>query len=425
MPALRIAYMLDHFPAYSQTFVLNEILALIQQGVSVLVMARLDGRQYTGFREVVHNSIDAIKPNVIYLNECTAGSTKLNLFCDHLRAFSRVPGGYLRALLFSYRTGKSAVETFKIAPTFARLLIRRKIQHIHAHFALLASRYAMLTSLVSGIPFSFTAHAHDIFMDDVSDLIAAKCKYAKFVVTISDYNKRFLVQKYDNIRSAKIRIVHCGVDPALFEMNTAQSAGKGPFRIVSVGRLVNQKGFEPLIKALDVVRNRVGNGLPFGCRLIGDGPERDRLQSLVKTLGLTDCIEFMGALDHEVVIRELTHADLFVLPCVVEPTGAADGIPVALMEAMALGVPVISTDISGIPELVKDGGGILVPAGDVEKLAGEIEEMMRMRIHDRSEIAEKGRQIVRKEFNLACEAAKLERLFSDVAIQSDGRGSGN
>jgi glycosyltransferase involved in cell wall biosynthesis len=262
-------------------------------------------------------------------------------------------------------------------------------------------------------------------MDDVSDLIAAKCKYAKFVVTISNYNKRFLVQKYANIRSAKIRIIHCGVDPALFEMKSAQPARKGRFNIVSVGRLVNQKGGEPLVKALGVVRNRIGNGLAFCCRLIGDGPERDRLQSLVKTLGLTECIEFMGALDHAAVIRELTRADVFVLPCVVEPTGAADGIPVALMEAMALGVPVISTDISGIPELVKDGGGILVQAGDVEKLAGKIEDMMRMSRCDREEMAEKGRQIVRNEFNLAREAAKLERLFSDAAIQLGGKGSVN
>jgi glycosyltransferase involved in cell wall biosynthesis len=146
---------------------------------------------------------------------------------------------------------------------------------------------------------------------------------------------------------------------------------------------------------------------------------------LVQDLTLTDCIDLTGALDHEAVIRELVRADLFVLPCVIENTGAADGIPVALMEAMAVGVPVISTNISGIPELVKDGGGILVPAGDVEKLAVAIEKIMGMNRGVREKMAEKGRQIVCSEFNLAREATKLGRLFSHVAIQSGGKGLGN
>ncbi len=415
MPPPRIAYMLDHFPAYSQTFVLNEILALMEQGFPVLVLARLDGRQYEGFKEVVHGAVDMVAKDVIYLSACTAHSTRSSLLADHLRAFSREPVGYLRALTFSYRAGDSAVATFKIAPTFAKLLIEKKIQHIHAHFALLASRYAMLTSLVSGIPFSFTAHAHDIFMDDVADLVEAKCRYAKFVVTISDYNKRYLMQKFDSLAGDKIHVVHCGVDAGLLDMTALRNSAGGSFRILSVGRLVKQKGYEILIRALGMVRTRLGRGAPFLGRLIGDGSERGRLQTLVQELSLTECVEFAGALDHGAVLRELGRADVFVLPCVIESTGAADGIPVALMEAMALGVPVISTNISGIPELVKDGGGILVQPGDVEKLAGAIQEMMRMSKGERAKIAEKGRRIIYNEFILAREAEKLGRLFSGVA----------
>ena len=208
-------------------------------------------------------------------------------------------------------------------------------------------------------------------------------------------------------------MIHCGVD--IDRYRPASAANRERLMIVSVGRLVEHKGFRHLVRACALLKTR---GLRFVCRIIGDGLQRTELDRLIEEADLRDCVELAGAMTQEAVGAALRGADLFVLACAVEQNGVADGIPVALMEAMALEIPVVSTRVSGIPELVKDGAGLLVDPEDPEALANAIEQTARLSARDRREIGRGGRAVIEKEFNLAVEVERLAALFSGAAPEA-------
>jgi glycosyltransferase involved in cell wall biosynthesis len=258
-----------------------------------------------------------------------------------------------------------------------------------------------------GCRFSFTGHAADLFRDRV--LLPEKLARAAFVACISNWHRAFycsLVSRPDEAYP----LVRCGVDPAEFAPAPPRAA-VGPLRIVAVGRLVPKKGFDLLVDALGTLRAEC---VPFTCKLLGDGPEREALAARVAALGLQAQVELAGAAQNAAVRAALAAADLFVLPCRQDSDGDRDGIPVALMEAMACAVCAVSGDLPAIRELIEDGKtGYLTPPGDAAALAGLLGRLAG-RADERLRVAQAGRAHIEREFALAANSLRLQQAFAKL-----------
>ena len=219
------------------------------------------------------------------------------------------------------------------------------------------------------------------------------------------------MRKYPWIKEEKIGVVHCGID--INEFTPGKKIRNKILKILSVGRLHEQKGFEYLIRACELLKREWG--LDFVCDIIGDGKERPELEEIIREIDLQKEVHLSGAVDQHGVRKAMEKADVLVLPCVAAASGAMDGIPVVLMEAMSMGLPVISTMISGIPELVRNGAGLLVEPGNVKELASAIEKFAGLDHDKREEAGRRGRSIIEKEFNLKREVGKLTELFSNCS----------
>jgi glycosyltransferase involved in cell wall biosynthesis len=279
-------------------------------------------------------------------------------------------------------------------------------EHIHSHFINGPTSIAMFLGQLLDVPYSFTMHASMIWRDPIA--FRHKLKTAAFCVSISEYNRQYVLQTYGQVYADKIHIVHCGIDPGpIPEAMQATRAGK-KFNLLAVGQLNRRKGFHILIPALALVRDA---GFEFSCTIIGDGAERPLLENLIAEHNLGDAVTMAGALLHEQVQARLRTADAFVLPCVISEDGWRDGIPVALMEAMNNCLPVISTNILGLPELIEDEvSGLLVAANDAEQLAGAIKRLIGDATLCRR-LGAGGRQKVLKDFNNDKSAAELQGLI--------------
>jgi len=288
----------------------------------------------------------------------------------------------------------------------AREMEKRGISHIHTHFAAGAASVAMIVHRLTGIPFSFTAHAFDLYKDPI--LLVEKIRSAEIIATISEYNKTYMKKLVPEIDGAKIHVIHCGIDMEVFTPVPRES--DGAIRILSVGRLEEKKGHRYLIEACSILKQRA---VDFRCMIVGEGVERDALQALIDAYGLQDSVVLKGAVFQEEIRAFYEDTDIFALACVSAGNADIDGIPVVLMEAMAMEIPAISTNISGIPELIEDGGnGMLVPQRDADALAEAIHRL----IQDeslRETIRRNGRITVERAFDLRSEGAKLMDLFRE------------
>ncbi|MBL4603775.1 MAG: glycosyltransferase family 4 protein [Emcibacteraceae bacterium] len=281
----------------------------------------------------------------------------------------------------------------------AVILGKNGTEHIHAHFANVPTQVAMYASAVSGIPFTLTSHANDIFEHGL--ILNRKADRAKYFITISDFNKRFL--KDIGMNEDKIRIVRCGVNLTLGEnkKNT-----RDEIRICSLGRLVEKKGMPTLIEAVAILKKR---GLAVKLSIAGDGPEQSKITQKIKELDISDRVVMVGALENSQVASWMSEHDIFVLACQKDSNGDMDGIPVVLMEAMMLGVPVITTKISGIPELVIHGEtGLLVTPESAEELADAIEKRQLQ-----NSLTDNAAKHVVQEFGRDVNIDRLEVLFNE------------
>jgi colanic acid/amylovoran biosynthesis glycosyltransferase len=373
-----IAVLVSRFPLVTETFILREIVELERQGQPVRLVPMI--REHPA---VIH---DAAKPWIERaLFTPWMGRVPLRTIPLLLRLVAGTiarPGTMLRTIaLFPKSVG------------LARQLQREGVSHLHAHFATHPATMALIISKLTGIPFSFTVHAHDIQLD--RSLLRWKIREARFVRSISEFNRRFLEGLYPESHG-KIEVIHVGVPmPAPAPPPTAGT-------IVCVAAHKPYKGLPVLIEACRLLR---AEGVAFTCTIVGDGPMRSELERL----NHDHAVELVGPRTESEVARMMAGAELVVLPSIVAPDGQMEGIPVALMEALALGRPVVSTNIAGIPELVKEGG-LLVPPGDARALA----DAMRGLLEDPQRAAEmgaRGRELVRREFELgACTAQLLARL---------------
>lgn len=423
-PQTEIGYILKGFARTSETFISNEIHLLEEAGVRIAIFSfkKLEGQQRHGVSQ-------RIKAHVTYLPEPTPfEKTSLlawirrnaAIFHDsHVDLLKRRPGAYLGTLLavlaMSLRyagdsfksTLRSFLKEFFQAGFIADEALKSgRIKHLHAHFCHTATTVAMLASRLSGLPFSFTAHAKDIYRSDMNpgDLLSRKLRAAKFAVTCTKANSAYLGKLAD----VELHTIYHGIDLKLFAPAEERTAQDPPL-ILAVGRFVEKKGFVHLVEAC---RRLKDEGVNFRCRIIGGFAEyAERVQESIDRLDLKDTVSLHHAVTQEELKKIYETASLFVLPCVITDDGDRDGIPNVMVEALAMGVPVISTNISGIPELIGDREtGLLVPPRDPQALARAIRELIENPALG-SRLAQNGREFVRREFDAERNILALRELF--------------
>ena len=365
VPLQRVAYVVSQFPCLSETFIVREIDGLIAQGVDVRIVSlkpdagdRLPDGSEGLFDRAWHPQRADIALAAV------------------ARAIARDPLAVLRGIAAIVADGwwrpmvalKSLAALYRGLEQVPRLL-RFSPQIIHAHWATYPTTVAWVLGMVLDTPFGFTCHAHDIFAE--RHLLSRKIRDAALAVTISRFNVEWLREHAVAEAADKLRIVHCGVD---LSRNAWCPDGREPATLIAVGRLDPIKGFDVLVEAMARLQ---GSGIVARCRLIGAGPLEPSLRALAAARGVADRIDFAGAQPQSMVRQALNAATMFVLPSQVTADGNRDGIPVALMEAMASGCPVVSTRVSGIPELVEDGtSGLLVDPREPQALADAIARLL-------------------------------------------------
>lgn len=394
MPArdVRVGYVLKMYPRFSETFILNEVLALERAGTEIEILSLrppADGR--------FHEALAQVRAPVTYLPP----RPRAGHVWEGLRAArAELPDldAHLDALLAAQPEDALAALDVAVA------VRKRGLTHLHAHFGSVATTVARLAARITGVGYTFTAHAKDIFHEDVDRFdLAAKLRDAAAVVTVSDYNERYLREELGATRVVR---VYNGLDLTRF---TYHPPGDREPTICAVGRLVEKKGFHDLLKAVALlVRVRPGVRVD----LVGTGPEEESLRAYADRLGLDEVVRFRGALPQAQVREVVRAAGVFAAPCVVGADGNRDGLPTVLTEALAAGTPCVATPVTGIPEVVRDGEtGLLVPEADPTALAGALDRVL----SDpdlAAGLAAAGRRLVEREFDIDRNVTRLQELFA-------------
>jgi colanic acid/amylovoran biosynthesis glycosyltransferase len=379
---VRIAYVTRQYPELSETFVTEELRQLRELGHDPFVFAPYPGNGELGGA-----------PPARYLGDFRTRDRVSGL----LRLAARRPVGLARAILGeSRRFGEPPIEMASLAALGAEAA---RARHIHAHFATEPATLAAQLSELSGVPFSFTGHAYDIFVQ--WDRLGEKLARSAFGVTISEYNRRYIAERAPE-HAHKLHVVRCGVDLARFRRTTPYAAG-GP--VVAVGRLVEKKGFEQLVRA--------AARLPPGSRpdvlIAGDGPHRELLAGLIAELEAP--VQLLGSRSHA-EIRDLYElASALAMPCVVAGNGDRDGLPIVVKEALAMELPVIGTREVALPEEVTPESGVLVEPRDVDALAEALAGMWASPAAERTAMGRAGRAFAEEELDLRKQTEKLLALM--------------
>ena len=394
-----IAYILKMYPRFSETFVLNELLELERQGVTLRIFSLKEPTD-----GVFHGDVALVRGEVSYI----LWRHVLVVARAHAGVFRRSPIRYVKTLLPALRRRRfTAVKYFLKAGVIADHVRREGIRHVHAHFASSAASVALDVHRLTGVPYSFTAHAKDIYRHDLDlDHLRLKLAEARFAVTVSDYNRRHL----ERLGGGDVVRIYNGLDLRRFAPNGA--AWDEPPLVLAVGRLVEKKGFDVLVRACALLRDE---SIRFRCLIAGKGELADELKSLIAALDLEQHVELVGPLPRERLLELFHRASVVAAPCVVASDGNRDGLPTVLTEAMALKVPVVATPVTGIPELVEDERtGLLVPEGDPAALAAAVRRLLEDRDTARR-LAAAGRERVERDFDLHVNVGELRTLFETAA----------
>lgn len=392
---LRLAYIIGSYPLLTTTFIDREIEAINARGQWIRV---LSVRQPHGVLSPVQ---EQSRQDVTYMLPLAVLAFLRGLFTFLLRR----PATLVSVLWYLLtRPGvrfKARIKTgiHFLQGVYAAYLIQPwRPTHIHAHFADRATTIALVCGRLLDLPFSFTAHANDIYVNPV--MLDEKMAEAKFVATCTGYNQRHLVGLASR-NAGKIKRIYHGLDASAYHRN-----GHRPVKplILAVGQLKEKKGFTYLLQAC---RRLLDEGYDFECHIVGGGPLHQGLTAQIRDLSLDETVSLLGAQSHEKVVAEFQAASLFVLPSVLSADGDRDGIPNVILEAMAMELPAVSTDHSGIPEVVRDGQtGLLVPPADVPALT----EALARLLDDPelgAEMGRRGRQLVLAEFDVQRNADRL------------------
>ncbi len=365
---MRIGYVLKRYPRLSETFIVQEILQMEARGADLILFPIMDPH------ELLQNpSVQRVRAPTHYLQQSFRQDLP-HMLRSHVRLFLHHPGGYTRAIGHLLRGSRStaSLRAFVQAGRLADLAIRYKVDHLHAHFAHNPASLARYASVVTGIPYSFTAHAKDLYLARPNSLVN-KAELASFITTCTAANQRYLHEILPRELHHKVHVVYHGVDTQRFIPQGARHSPDVP-RLLSVGRLVPKKGYGYLIEAARLLRERK---IVFRLDIYGGGELRDDLHRQITAAGLDEIVGLHGACTQDELVDHYRTSDIFVLSPVVTENGDRDGIPNVLLEAMASGLPALSTDISGIPELITHGrNGLLVPPRDPDALAHALAELL-------------------------------------------------
>jgi colanic acid/amylovoran biosynthesis glycosyltransferase len=402
---VKIGYITSRFPKLTETFVLYEIVAMDRAGIPTALFPLLATRQ-----KVVHPEVELIRDRI---RSHPFLSIPIVAACWHYaRHRPRALWGslveVLRGTWGSVNFFAGAIGIFPKAVRIAYEMEAQGVTHVHAHFANHPTVAALIVHRLTGIPFSFTAHGHDIHVE--RRMLREKIDAAAFAVMISEYNRRLVLEECPGTDPGKLHLLHCGADTSLFTPG-ARSATPGALTIVCVGSFIEVKGHRHLVEACRLLRER---GTDVRCHLVGDGPGRPDLEAQVSAAGLTRDVVMHGPLPRPAVARLMAEADVVVQPSVPTRRGSREGIPVSLMEGMACGLPAVASRISGIPELVDEGeNGYLVPPGDPEALAGALGRLA-ANPELRGRMGRAAREKVLDAYDLTRNAARLVVLMGEV-----------
>lgn len=366
--AHRVGYVLKVYPRFSETFVVTEILAREAAGEDLAIFAL---RPTTDAR--FHPEIARVQAPVHHLARPAKLTSAWSLLAQ---AQDELPG-------FGVRFAEVLPLMVAMDPADALQGIELAIQarsaritHLHAHFATAAARAARLASALTGIPYSVTTHAKDLFHESVDQaLLADVLTNADHVVAISDYNLSYLRERFPQV-AGRTRLIRNGLELDRFPYADPVPPG-GALRVAAVGRLVEKKGFDLLVEAARCLHEQ---GMPLEVRIAGEGALREQLELAVADAGLQQVVRLLGPRSQSEVRELLGWADVMAAPCVVGTDGNADGLPTVLLEAMAMGVPCVASAVTGIPEVIRPatrdspGTGVLLPAGNVPALVEGLRE---------------------------------------------------
>ncbi len=365
-----VCFLLKGYPRISETFISNEILELERLGFKIHIISMRHPRE-----SFAHDHIRKIRARVDYLPSRIRPHLKV-LLTHNLHLLVQAPRRYGRALRKALirwmRTRKSATFKHLLQAGYLvdHLLPGSNIVHFHAHFAHSPTSVALFASILSGTPFSFFAHAKDIYTQDIRQL-REKMDMAAFVMTCTRYNQNTLTAIGSQ---TPVDCVYHGINLAYFFLPQKAKIPCPPYRLLTVARFTEKKGLDLVIRAMALLKQR---GIDFSHTIIGEGDERKCLEQQIHALGLEHRITLTGTLTHAAVIGHYTRADLFLLGCRIAGNGDRDGIPNVIAESMAMGVPVVAPKISGIPELlVHEQTGLLVVPEDPEALARACERLL-------------------------------------------------
>jgi glycosyltransferase involved in cell wall biosynthesis len=403
----RIAYIVRSWPRLSQTFILNEVLALERLGCELSIFALCWSGESLVQEEVAHV-------------RAPVGSLRAARARDHAVVAGAAARPYARSLIMARRrpelaagySTSSTAACFAQAVSLAAAIERerrrgRPIGHLHAHFAHDPALVALFTHRLTGVPFSFTAHARDLYGVPAGAL-AARAQEASAIVTCCQANAAHLRAVLPEPVRARVHLVHHGVDLDTFTAAPRPLRSEVPL-VLSVGRLVEKKGFPDLIRACAKLKS---TGRRFRCAVHGNGPQREELVRLRDGLGLAADVTFAGEHSQRELVSEFQRADVFALTPHVTDDGDRDGVPNVVAEAMACAVPVVSTSVGGVPDLVRHGvNGLLAAPHDVDAIAGHLAALLvdapRRRLLGRA-----ARRTVEETFDLRASARQLARLFA-------------
>ena len=420
-----IGYILRSYPRLSQTFIVNEIRALEQLGLAIHIFAIANPRE-----PIVQPEVAAVQAPLDYL-DAAAWRGKAAQADAQLRAVVGSPGRYAEVLRYVLRradidagyTGGSRYACFVQAVYMIRLLERerrrggRAITHLHAHFAHDPALIALLAHMLTGISYSFTAHARDLYQVPAAAL-ADRIAPASAVVTCCEANIDYLRQVAPPGSQAKVYLIHHGVDLRSFQPAPRAERSPEPPLILSIGRLVEKKGFPDLLGACRQLKRA---GCRFRCVIYGDGPLHAELEAMIGQLELAGEVTLAGACSQRELLPVFQRADIFALAPFVTDDGDRDGIPNVLAEAMACGLPVVTTGVAGIPELVRhDHNGLLAAPHDVDGLAAALAALLDDEA-ERQRLGAAARRTVVERFDLRASARRLAALFGQ-STPTDGVG---
>ena len=401
---MKIAYLINQYPAVSHSFIRREIKALEQEGMEILRYSIRPADKLVDRADLLE-----LEKTKFILSVGIVG-----LLLALLRTAITKPKSFLNATLLTIKLGWHKDRGILIHLAYlaeACVLLNwtknADIDHVHAHFAFNPAAVAILCRVLGGPPYSFTVHGPESIDRAVVLSLAEKIERASFVVAISDYCRSQLYRWCDRTCWSKIQIVHCGLDESFFESQITPVPETN--QLVCVGRLNEQKGHLILLEA---AQKLVWQGIDFQLVLVGDGELRSQIEDLIIQFDLQDRITITGWADGTKVRQHIINSRAMVLP------SFAEGLPVVIMEALALGRPVISTYIAGIPELVNTDCGWLVPSGSVEELARAMSRVLELPVEKLSQMGQAGAKKVALQHDIAIEAGKLATLFRQSQPQS-------